>query len=100
MLGAPLFLPLLIASPFVARRRPALESWRGIVTGTGACAALAGVLYFVWLSFDQRPLAPHGLALMPDTLGIVLGAWLALMLPRVIIRPLRAGAMLDESAPS
>ena len=91
LVGVQLFAPLLIAWALIARRWTRLESASGLFIGTVSLAALAALLLFLSIDGDRRPLAPHGLALLPDALqwgGLV---WVALVLPRVLIPPLRPG---------
>jgi hypothetical protein len=97
LINVPLLAPLLAAWTVIARRWSRLESVAGIFVGTLSLAGIATLTYFVSVNGDQRPLAPHGLPVLIDALqwgGLV---WLALLLPRVVIPPLRHGAFANDS---
>jgi hypothetical protein len=92
LVGVPLFAPLLVLWAVLARRWTPLESVGGVLAGTMGLAALGALLLFLSSERDPRPLAPHGLAALPEALQAGGLVWLALVLPRAIIPPLRVGA--------
>lgn len=92
ILGIPLLAPLLACWAVIARRWPRLDSVAGVLAGTMSLAALGAILLLLVSERDPRPLAPHGLAALRDSLRVGGVVWLALVLPRVLIPPLRVGA--------
>ena len=92
ILGVPIFGPLLVSWAMIARWWARLECVGGVMIGTLVLAALGTVLLSVSAETDLRPLAPHGRTVLYPALqggGLL---WLALILPRVLIPPLRHGA--------
>ena len=92
VMGLPQVLPFLVLWAVVARRWVQLESIAGLLAGTAAIAVLSASLMFHLADGDPRPLAPRGGALLPETIGWGVVVWLALLLPRLAIPPLRIGA--------
>ena len=98
IVGVPLFGPLLLLWAVIARRWALLETVGGVIAGTMSMGALAALLLFLLAQRDMRPLAPHGLAVLPEVLQAGGLVWLTLVLPRVVIPPLRPGAFAATRA--